>query len=147
MTDFRKGKDVEFVVTGIVVKDKRILLVHHKKLALWLPPGGHIEKNELPSEAVVRELKEETGLDVEVVNAPLEKVSDSIPIPVPDWMQLENIQNTHCHLDLVYRCRAVGGELQKNHESNAVRFMDLEEITALKDTTNDMKLLAKMLLG
>ncbi|HVZ71207.1 MAG TPA: NUDIX domain-containing protein [Polyangia bacterium] len=40
-----------------------ILLVRHKRLALWLPVGGEIEPGETPLEAARRELKEETGLD------------------------------------------------------------------------------------
>ncbi|MGD2169939.1 MAG: NUDIX domain-containing protein [Chlamydiota bacterium] len=38
---------------------KKILLVHHKKANLWLPPGGHVEKNEHPQQTVVREMEEE----------------------------------------------------------------------------------------
>ena len=142
-----RDRPIEYVATGIVVKDGKMLLVHHKKLKMWLPPGGHIEKNELPSECVVREMKEETGFDVEIVNKPLEKVSSSLPLPVPNWTQLEDIQGTHWHFDFMFLCDIVGGELQKSHESNDVKFLGLDEILALKDTTNDMKLLAKMLLA
>lgn len=41
----------------------RVLLVHHRRLATWLPVGGEIEAGETPLEAAVRELKEETGLE------------------------------------------------------------------------------------
>ncbi len=40
----------------------RILLILHKRLGTWLPVGGEIETGETPSEAAVRELREETGL-------------------------------------------------------------------------------------
>ncbi len=36
----------------------------------WLPVGGHIEQNETPDEALLREIKEETNLDVELLNKP-----------------------------------------------------------------------------
>jgi 8-oxo-dGTP diphosphatase len=39
-----------------------VLLVHHKRLALWIPVGGEVEANETPLEAALRELQEETGL-------------------------------------------------------------------------------------
>lgn len=40
-------------------KTKSIFLVHHKKANDWIPPGGHIDKGELPSDTVIREMKEE----------------------------------------------------------------------------------------
>ncbi len=37
----------------------KILLVHHKKANLWLPPGGHVDSNEHPKQTVIREMEEE----------------------------------------------------------------------------------------
>lgn len=52
----------------IVGKDGRILLVKsHKWMGKYSVPGGHIELGETMEKAVVREVREETGLDVEVV--------------------------------------------------------------------------------
>ena len=45
----------------IDVKSRTIYLVDHIKARMWIPPGGHIEKNESPKDAVVREFKEELG--------------------------------------------------------------------------------------
>ncbi|WP_420421956.1 NUDIX hydrolase [Simkania sp.] len=41
----------------------KILLVHHKKANLWLPPGGHVEWNEHPRETVKREMLEELSVE------------------------------------------------------------------------------------
>ena len=50
-------------VTGIVFDhDNRILLVHQRDVGVWSTPGGAVEPNENPSNAVVREVWEETGL-------------------------------------------------------------------------------------
>jgi 8-oxo-dGTP pyrophosphatase MutT (NUDIX family) len=45
-----------------VVDGERVLLLFHAKLAMWLPPGGHVDPDELPDEAAVREVLEETGV-------------------------------------------------------------------------------------
>ena len=55
-----------FTATIMVVYNNKMLLHMHKKLGLWLPVGGHIDRDELPEEAALREAKEESGLDVEI---------------------------------------------------------------------------------
>ncbi len=52
----------DFTVAVFVVHRDRVLLHFHQKLQRWLPPGGHIEPNELPDEAALREVMEETGV-------------------------------------------------------------------------------------
>lgn len=52
-----------FSVSIFAIHDGEVLLVRHKRLALWLPVGGEVEANETPLEAARRELHEETGLD------------------------------------------------------------------------------------
>ena len=54
-------------VTGsaIVVGPRGVLLLKHKRLGIWLQPGGHIDDGETPWDAALREAHEETGLDVE----------------------------------------------------------------------------------
>lgn len=69
---------------GFAVQDGKILLVKHKKLGIWLAPGGHVEENELPHKAAEREFLEETGMKGEVVSAyPTIASPDSEPLPLP----------------------------------------------------------------
>jgi 8-oxo-dGTP diphosphatase len=55
-----------------LVAGGHILLVDHRNAELWLPTGGHVEPNEDPRATVVRELKEELGIDIRLdqVGAP-----------------------------------------------------------------------------
>lgn len=59
-----------FVVYNVVINDpcKDFLLVHHRATGLWLPCGGHIEPNETPLNAALRELREELGIEAAPVN-------------------------------------------------------------------------------
>ena len=59
-----------FTATAFIVDSQnRTLLLWHKRLGRWMPPGVHVEENELPEETAKRECKEETGLDVEIFGA------------------------------------------------------------------------------
>jgi 8-oxo-dGTP pyrophosphatase MutT (NUDIX family) len=95
----------DFCVAVFVVHAGRVLLHYHRKLGRWLPPGGHIEPNELPDEAAVREVWEETdvgislrddrGIDVAGPGEPRQLCR-------PAGIQLEDIAPGHQHIDLVY---------------------------------------------
>ena len=58
---------IDFVANAFVVYDNKVLLINHKKMKRWLSIGGHIELNENPEEGLFREIKEECGLDVEII--------------------------------------------------------------------------------
>ncbi len=61
-----------------MVFEGKVLLHRHRKLGTWLPPGGHIEKDELPDDAAVREVGEETGVRVELVGERREDVTNPV---------------------------------------------------------------------
>ena len=102
-----------FTATGFVVHDGHVALHWHPKVKEWLPPGGHIEENEDPVQAVLREIREETGLETEVVST-----SESFDLPYPKQVQppltimVEDIHDPvagyHQHIDMIYVCRPVG---------------------------------------
>jgi 8-oxo-dGTP pyrophosphatase MutT (NUDIX family) len=101
-----------FTVTGFVTQDGRTAL-HWHRLGRWLPPGGHIEPDEDPLQAVLREVREELGLDVEVIDGdPPFAYTHPRQLPVPAAMAVYNLQNGdrtvrehHQHIDLVYFTR------------------------------------------
>lgn len=100
----------DFTVATFVLHRGKVLLLYHRKLQMWLPPGGHIDPNELPDEAAVREVLEETGLAVELVSAPaMAGVPGPLHLARPEGVQLEDIAPGHQHIDLVYYARPAGG--------------------------------------
>lgn len=97
--------------TGYVVSGDRTLLLWHAKLGMWLPPGGHIEANEDPLQAALREAWEESGLEVEVIAPPdLLVVDEPEVLPPPAVILIEDIEREdqpfHQHIDHVYFTRA-----------------------------------------
>ena len=97
-----------FTVAVFVVCEGKVLLHLHRKLGMWLPPGGHREKGELPDEAAAREVFEETGVKIELVGERREDVEDPIQLHRPAGVQLENIGSGHQHIDLIYFARLGG---------------------------------------
>jgi ADP-ribose pyrophosphatase YjhB (NUDIX family) len=52
----------KFTTAGLVFNEAgQILMIKHKKKGKWLPPGGHVDENELPCEAVAREIMDGSG--------------------------------------------------------------------------------------
>lgn len=86
-------------VTGsaIVVGPRGVLLLKHKRLGLWLQPGGHIDPGETPWEAALRETQEETGLDVAFAG-PLDE--DGVPELI--HVDVHAGGRGHTHLDTRY---------------------------------------------
>jgi 8-oxo-dGTP pyrophosphatase MutT (NUDIX family) len=117
-----------FTVAVFVVWEGKVLLHLHRKLGMWLPPGGHIEKNELPDEAAVREVLEETGIRVRLVGERREDVEDPVQLHRPAGVQLENIGPGHQHIDLSYFARPTGPtEIHPNYNEDKVGWYGPED--------------------
>lgn len=100
-----------FTVSGFVVEAGATLLHWHRKNGMWLPPGGHIEPDEDPVQAVVREVLEETGITAEVVPQRT-AMPFAVPsqLPAPYTILVEDIaEGPHQHIDLIYFLRPVAG--------------------------------------
>lgn len=98
----------DFTVSFAVIHDEKILLVHHKRLDRWMQPGGHIELDETPEDALWRELEEETGLtknDVELLPTTphmVEPSEGSKTLPLPFDINVHYYDVVHQHIDLCY---------------------------------------------
>jgi ADP-ribose pyrophosphatase YjhB (NUDIX family) len=123
-----------FTVAIFVVHQRRVLLLFHPKLGRWLPPGGHVEPNELPDHAAAREVEEETGVRVELVGGRGVPVDRPRQLVLPAGIQLEDIEPGHQHIDLVYFARPVpSGELISRECADTVRaaWFGSDELVAL----------------
>ena len=117
-----------FTVAVFVVGEGKVLMHLHRKLGMWLPPGGHIEQDELPDEAAVREALEETGVEVELRGERREDVEDPVQLRRPAGVQLENIGPGHQHIDLIYFATPTGPtEIHPNYNEDRVGWYGPEE--------------------
>ena len=91
-----------FTVAVFVVHDRQVLLHYHRQIGKWLPPGGHVEDNELPDDAAVREVLEETGIRVRLVGGRGLPIESPRQLVLPTGIQVEDIYPGHQHIDLVY---------------------------------------------
>jgi 8-oxo-dGTP pyrophosphatase MutT (NUDIX family) len=133
----------DFTVAVFVVHAGRVLLHPHIKLGLWLPPGGHIEPNELPDEAALREVEEEAGIAIDLLpdpDQPVDRPDQPRQLTRPVGIQLETITPEHEHIDLIYfaTVRDAASHDDLPAVSEGMIWMSLTEIRAHEDMTEEV---------
>ena len=100
-----------FTVSGFLVEDGRAALHWHRKLQIWLPPGGHIDPDEDPVQAVIREVREETGIAAEIVpHTPAFGFANVAQLPSPIAIIVAKVPDgPHEHIDMSYALRPLAG--------------------------------------
>lgn len=119
------------VVGGYVVHNNCVLLALHNKLHRWVPVGGVVDENELPEIAIVREVKEETGLDVTLYSPSRLEGFDNYAYPLcpPYRMQLLKINDNLEYIDYVYFCKAETSTLKiQEDELDDLKWFTKEEL-------------------
>ena len=95
-----------FTSTVFVVHNQKIALHWHKKVSEWLPAGGHIDKNETPVEAGIREVNEEMGIEVQIISNSNYNFDEIETVPVPEAILIESVRDDdigeHQHIDFIY---------------------------------------------
>lgn len=107
-------------VGAVIVQDGRVLLVKRGRDPMkghWTLPGGVLEVGESLAEGVAREIREETGLEVEVLEL----------VELLDRIHREDGRVRFHYVIADYLCRVTGGELQAASDADAVRWVERAE--------------------
>ena len=130
-----------FTATVYLVNDGATALHEHPTLGIRLPPGGHVDRDELPHEAGLREVHEETGLNAELVgSSPNIDAPSGEALPQPRYQMLYDIdvhpdgRVSHQHVDHVYFARVenrtIAPEGDDEPGSEAWRWYTSDELRA-----------------
>jgi 8-oxo-dGTP pyrophosphatase MutT (NUDIX family) len=122
---------IDFTVSVFVVFQNKVLLRLHEKYKLWLVPGGHVELDEDPTQAAVREVKEEVGLDIELVGnrmSPVKDVERYLELLPPKYMNRHVAAPDHEHVDLVYFGRSKTDMIIPEDPADECQWLTREEV-------------------
>jgi 8-oxo-dGTP diphosphatase len=131
---------IDRVVSVYVLNNSnQVLLLKHAKFNSWLPPGGHVEENELTHQAALREVLEESGIEIEFIYDSFENLvipkhesttkQHSHQLPTPLFIQLEDIGD-HYHEDVIYLAKAITEKII-TEESREIHWFNFEEAEQL----------------
>ena len=132
---------IDFTAEAFVVCGDKVLLRLHDKFEIWLSIGGHIELDEDPLEAVVREVKEEVGLDIKIIGeakGPMDGEDENrgykYLIP-PRYLGRHPVSNTHEHIVFVYFATSNTDVIKDStnvHERSDTRWVNREELDKME---------------
>ncbi|MCX6751522.1 MAG: NUDIX domain-containing protein [Candidatus Nomurabacteria bacterium] len=125
---------VDFTVEVFIVYRNKLLLRMHDKHKIWLSIGGHIELDEDPVEAAIREVKEEVGLDIKLIG-PKQPVAnnefDYKSIVGCHYIGVHQVNDVHKHVVLVYFAKTDTDKIVDSvseHEKSETRWVTKEEL-------------------
>jgi len=130
---------IDFTVAIFVVHEGRVLVIHHRKLDKWLPLGGHIELDEDPEQAALREAREESGLEVELLGErPPTTSPGTRALIAPRFLDIHRISPTHEHIGMIYWARPGSGALAlAAAEHHDIRWCTAAELDHLQPPMSD----------
>lgn len=128
---------IDFTVEVYIVYQNKVLLRIHDKYKIWLSIGGHIELDEDPNQAAVREVKEEVGLDVVLADDLLPDIkegNDYRELIPPKFLNRHRINENHEHVSFIYFAHSTTDETtnQESEKSEDIRWFSLEELEGIE---------------
>lgn len=119
--------------TVYVINDDKVLLHEHKKYKTWFPLGGHIEEDEFPHEAAIREVKEESGFDVILLETEVAPPDIELArvkrVPAPFCLLHEGIGHEETFFDFIYIAETNETEPHPaNNESKKFKWFSYDEL-------------------
>jgi 8-oxo-dGTP pyrophosphatase MutT (NUDIX family) len=106
---------VDFTVEVFIVYNNTVLLRKHDKYKIWLSVGGHIELDEDPNQAALREVREEVGLPITLVGEIFDSGNDKDfkELLPPRFLNRHRINGTHEHVTMVYFATTPTNEIRQ----------------------------------
>ncbi len=136
---WRTCRPGHFTASSLILDDSRslVLLVKHRKLGLWVQPGGHADGNPNLLAAALREAEEETGLRDCRAETPILDL-DIHPIPV------RGKESTHDHYDVRFLFFADSNRpLTISHESDDLKWIPIKELDRYTRDESMLRMLRK----
>ncbi|MFO0862530.1 MAG: NUDIX domain-containing protein [Candidatus Saccharibacteria bacterium] len=130
--------ELDFCAVTYIVNDNKVLLCHHIKLGVWVPPGGHVEPGETIDAARDRENYEETGLDVTIIGPkPGFVIAGMEPLVAPRYTDVHPIAcefPNHRHQAFVYFGTVdVRNEVLQEDEHHELRWFSMHDLERYHD--------------
>lgn len=122
-------------IRGAVIRNNKILLVQEKSDGKWCMPGGWADVGESASQAVAREVLEESGFIVEPVKV----------VGVYDANRSGRPLELYHAVKVVFMCELTGGQAAISNETTAVDFFDFNSLPPLSANRTNEKYLAEVL--
>jgi 8-oxo-dGTP pyrophosphatase MutT (NUDIX family) len=141
---------IDFCSEVFIVYKNKVLLRMHDKYNVWLSVGGHVELDDDPIETAIREVKEEVGLDVEIIDKKFLPQTENIKyISAPRYMYRHNINETHEHVVFIYFAKSktdkTSDSILDHEKGSQIKWCALEDLDML-DLRPDIKFLAQQAL-
>ncbi|MBW6462424.1 MAG: NUDIX domain-containing protein [DPANN group archaeon] len=122
-------KPTKFAATAYIIFKDKVLLINHPKIKRWLPVGGKVDPDETPDQAVLREIKEEVGLDVKIM-ARKEVLSNKVVSY--RYAQLEDLGKKF-HFDFIYYAKSDTYTLKMDAEISEAKWFTYNDYLEIKD--------------